>query len=187
MDVPNGLRGRLLARLEVERGDYYRRWAGWGLRRLVAAAAVFLLIWAAWSWHTRAQPELDLDAFGNEVAMHYAPPGNRERVEQGFTAFNVHTVLPPQLNYALLTSYDLAPCQGKQVPMLFFQRGDAWARVYIVSSKDFNVQKLLQTPPSQSGVVKIQVWPNEHRTDLAYVVVYPGDSLAPFLVQGQAG
>src|SRR5262245_13853267 len=42
VEVPEGLRGRLLARLEADRGDLHRRWAGHGLRAAAAAAAVLL-------------------------------------------------------------------------------------------------------------------------------------------------
>src|SRR5947199_10073810 len=48
VEVPDGLRAQLLARLEAERGAWYRRWYGHGFRALAAAAAVLVLLWVRW-------------------------------------------------------------------------------------------------------------------------------------------
>ena len=44
--VPGGLRERILARLQAERGDQRRRVLGWTVRALAAAALILLVIFA---------------------------------------------------------------------------------------------------------------------------------------------
>src|SRR5207302_588577 len=86
VEVPDGLRTQLLARLEAERGAWYRRWYGHGFRALAAAAAVLLLLWRWWYWHADqarpVQPEGVVQAINHSRT-------NRDEVQTSLKALGV--------------------------------------------------------------------------------------------------
>src|SRR5216683_573681 len=66
--VPPELRGRLLARLDKERGDYYRKQAARGIRTAVALAACLLIAVILWRIYKPEKPSLDVQALVNSFA-----------------------------------------------------------------------------------------------------------------------
>jgi hypothetical protein len=179
--IPEGLQLRILARLKVERGDAYRRWAGRGMRAALAAAALVLVNWFAWTFWQKPPADLDLNRIHQDMFVDLNSP-SKEGVEQWFAqAHHVTIQAPEQFDYAWLTHRDMADFEGKRVPMLLFVRDQVSARVYIITKKDFNFANLPNSSNkiSSSGIT-VDVW-HTPGSDFAYVIVFKGDSLDPVL------
>jgi hypothetical protein len=138
VEVPDTLRNHLLNRLDAERNDWYKRWAGHGMRIAVAAAACLLLvIGGVWGYSQYAywnRPEPNLDALNTFLFGENVSPPDRAMVEQRFKIppQRIITVLP-DLNYRYLTTSGMADFQGQLVPQLVFnfdvdEAGNAGAR-----------------------------------------------------------
>ncbi len=183
--VPDGLELRLLARLKAERGDYYRRWLGHGLRGALATAALFLISWLVWSLWQKPPPDLDLDRIHQSMFAQNNSP-DKVRVEQWFAeTYHTNIVAPTQFDYAFLVHYDLADFEGKRVPLLLFVNERVTARVFIITSKEYNFARLPTGNNISSGGFTVQVW-HTPGTDYAYVIVFTGDRLDPVLDKTQA-
>jgi hypothetical protein len=185
LPIPDGLRLRILARLKAERGDAYRRWAGRSVRVALATAAVFLVSWLAWSFWQKPPADLDIDRIHQKMYVDLSS-ANMEWVEQWFDqTHHIAIQAPKRFDYAALTYFDMSEFEGKKVPMLLFARDQVSARVYIVTTKDFNFANLPASANkiSSSGItVEIQRNPG---ADFAYVIVYKGESLDPVLDKQQ--
>jgi hypothetical protein len=183
--VPAGLRGRLLARLEAERGAWYRRRLVRGAGALAAAAGVVFAVGLALGWWDRRLPAVDVEALAYHAAQE-ANEASPEQVERWFRQqFGVHTVAPVQFNYALLASYGLADFQGRRVPQLLFHEAGSYARVYILAEHQFNLHDFPSgTRFGSGGRFKVEVVPRPERR-VAYVIVYTGESLEPFRSKDQ--
>ncbi len=125
VEVPDTLRNHLLNRLDAERNDWYKRWAGHGMRIAVAAAACLLIaVLGAWGYSQYAysnRPEPDLEALNALLFRDNVSPPDRAMVEQRFKVppQRFVTVLP-DLNYRYLTASGMADFQGQLVPQLVF-------------------------------------------------------------------
>jgi hypothetical protein len=180
VEVPEGLRGRLLARLEADRGDLHRRWAGHALRAAAAVAAVLLIGLGVREWAWARRPVPDAVAAWEEVKQrHIAPPG-RDAVGQSFESLGVRTELPRGLNYALLAYHGVTEFQGERVPQLIFIRDEppCRAEVRILSDRQFNLADLPPTArQSEEGYpekVELEVRPGRRFADL---FIYTGEDL----------
>src|SRR5262249_51061041 len=181
--LPEGLRDRLLARLERDRAEQRRRWVGWTVRLAAAAALLFAVSLLVYHWYASKKPELDLAnlLFVNSDVISQ----DREKVEKGFLDhYEVKTTTPVAFNYAFLKFYAIADCQGKRVPFLYFQRRETEARitearVYVVSSDQFNLANLEPGEHDESGGSHVAVMRDD--PDHAFVIVYKGESLLPLL------
>jgi hypothetical protein len=193
--VPAGLRDRLLGRLREDRRAGHRRR---GLRRAAAVAAAAVVLLAVWLVFLRSQrpPAPNLDDLASLEVKHEATP---DSVEEWFRdTYKVHTVVPRQFNYALLTNYDLANFpvhaaepvaflrpSNKRVPFLLFIKADAAgvhsARVYILSDKEFDLRDVADGPRAGSGGSKVEVRRDPDNPHVVYVIVYTGPTLEPFL------
>lgn len=197
--VPEGLRDRLLARLQKDRREWYQRW--W-LRRAVGAAAAAVILLTGWLVFARSQRPPVPNVEDIESLLVAATP---DSIEEWFRdTYKVHTVVPPQFNYALLTHYDLAnfPVQvaepipflrpaHRRVPFLFFIKTDLAAdggprvhsaRVYILSDKEFDLKRITEGHLPGSGGNKIEVRRHPDNRHIVYVIVYTSNTLDPFLV-----
>jgi hypothetical protein len=181
VDVPAGLRGRLLARLEADRGAVHRRWAGHGLRAAAAAAALLVAAWGVREWSWARRPEPNLTAAWEAVKQRQIAPPDRAAVGQSFASLGVSTELPRGLNYALLRYYGVTEFQGERVPQLVFIRADApgvRAEVRILSDRQFKLADLpADARQSEEGYpekVELEVRPSRRFADL---FVYTGDDL----------
>jgi hypothetical protein len=184
--IPDGLRGRLLTRLEVERSKYYRRLAGQGARFLAAAVIFLAVAWFLFNRFASRTPPLNLQGLLDEVSQQQNARGS-EPVDNWFRNQRaIHTIAPTQFDYRWLTYCESAPCQGKRVPMLLFERNGFWARVYILSTKEFDLRGLSFNEPAGSNGYWIELLEGPpERPDIIYAVVFTSDSLAIFLTDGQ--
>jgi hypothetical protein len=172
--LPEGLRGRLLDHLNAERRRSYRRqalvYAG-GLS-VAASLIVVALLW----WNRPSHREgVNLEtAWNANFWQNGSPP---ERVQEWFQErYHRQTVPPVGFNYNSLKFYDLVEFEGKRVPLLFFVRDGANARVYILSAKDFDFDNVIEAPGYNINLI-------HHPTDnrFAYVAIYSSERLDWFL------
>ncbi|HEV3260290.1 MAG TPA: zf-HC2 domain-containing protein, partial [Gemmataceae bacterium] len=151
---PQGLRGRLLERLAGERRAWNHRWLvpSGGIAAAAAVLALALFTW--WQW-PRPPQQVNVQAIVDDLRM--MQNASPEQVEDGFKEKYGMTATVPRefdglpLNYALLTYYGPGFCQGRIVPMLFFQRGNDRAYIYIVSGKQFDLKDAANLQPENSG------------------------------------
>jgi hypothetical protein len=177
VEVPDGLRAQLLARLEAERGDWYRHRFGHGVRALLAVAAAVLVVWGLWWWYQPGRQAVDLEEFYVRAAV--AQP-TREDVAGSFRRLGVDAPLP-DFNYAFLSSYgvtELPGHPGKKSPCLEFvdrQGRRNRACVYIVSDREFDLKDLPPGPQlSLSGSeFTLTVIPRPG-TPYAYLILHTG-------------
>lgn len=185
VSIPAGLPGRLSARLDAmqvaEKRRRLRRIAG----SLAAAAAVLLAVFLGMDWQRKHPPAVDLDDLRSCFNAEVANPS--EGVQKWLQENKLRTPPPEDFEYHFLAHYYLADLQGKRVPLLLFVRAkDAsspdQARVYLLSAEQFDLNALaLNSQDVESVGCKVEVL--FHPTDrrYAYLVVYTGDSLEPFL------
>jgi hypothetical protein len=183
VEVPDRLREHLLARLEAERGDWYKRWAGHALRAAVAAAACLLLIvggvygWSQYRWLNRPVP--DIGKHQSDIIANLVSPPERADVEQKFKKQGFVTVLP-DFKYRYLKTYGIAEFQGASVPQLVFSLdGDDSVRenaiVYVLSDKQFKLAEMQRSVSSPSGYpYKVDVL-HQPGGSFAYVIEYTGN------------
>jgi hypothetical protein len=180
VEVPTGLREQLLARLEAERGDWYRRRFAHHVRMVAAAAAVLLLAWGAWHWLShRAPSPIDLEQVAAAV-NNEAVEDPRGKLEAALKRMGVDTALSPHLNYHLLiSSPSLAPLPGypgQNAPMLVFLQNrppHRHATVYLVAAEQIPDA----APPSIGGATyKLEVLPSAGER-YTFLVIHDGDNL----------
>ncbi|HZY90188.1 MAG TPA: hypothetical protein VFE78_35530 [Gemmataceae bacterium] len=171
--VPDGLRSQLLARLEAERGAWYRHWYGHGLRALAAAAAVLLLVWGWWYWHADqarpVQPEGVVEAINLSRT-------NRDDVQASLKALGVAAELPRGLNYAYLLSHavrELPGHPGTKVALLVFSHNDRLALVYVLPARQFDVTAAASDFSGYAFKLKVVGGPGD---PYPYLVLYNGES-----------
>ncbi len=177
VEVPAGLRDRLRARLEAERGDWYRRRFAHTMRLAAAAAALLLLTWGAGRWVLHhAKPFLDpqqIAAAVNDQAMQ----DPKMRIEAELKRMGVETTLSPLLNYNLVIApasfAELPGFPNQQVAMLVFARNGRSATVYIVST-----EQLRDGVPLAAGgaTFKVEILPSAGEP-YTFLVVHDGDNL----------
>jgi hypothetical protein len=179
VDVPSGLRNRVLDRLERERGESSLRRFGRAGRLAAAAAAVLLAGWGVYAWRQSHLPPVNMnDAWDDLVAARAAPP-SRDDLADRFRKAGFEGALP-DLNYSLLSYYGMGEFQGRQVPQLIFlsPQGDARARVRVLSAKQFNLTNPptgFQSPPGYG--YKLALW-NDPAAGCAVLVDYTGGATA---------
>jgi hypothetical protein len=184
VSIPDGLRGRIVARLESDRGQRRRRVAGWAVRVSAAAAVILLIVFGVVFYANRAQ-KLDLWALHDKVLTDTWSAAAK-KVEGRFKEeFDITTTAPTTFNYAYLTNIGIGSCQGRLVPALYFANKDTVAEVYVVTSRQFDMDALLKEPEQiDSGGLHVEV--RREDPDHAFIVIYRGDSLQPLLAQENA-
>jgi hypothetical protein len=177
VEIPEGLRDRLLDRLNAERWRRVRR------RALSAAAGVMLaasVVAGAIFWRSRpVHPvAVDLETAWNEA---YQQTGSRpEQVQDWFREkYHLETIAPSGFNYNSLKFYDLASFQDKRVPVLLFIRDGANARVYILPATDFDFNTVVEAPGYNIVLLR-----NPMDDRFAYVAMYSSERLDWFLDKG---
>jgi hypothetical protein len=178
VEVPAGLRDRLLARLEVERGDWYRRRFAHAARLSVAAAAaVFLLGWAGWWLMNRPPAPIDPDRVIGTV-NDAAVVGRRAQAEEMLKRLGVETPLSPSLNYNLMIGppgmTELPGYPGRRVAFLLFGRNHRHACVYLVAENQFpaDVPSVIA-----EGTYKLEVLPANEGETYRFLIVHDGENL----------
>lgn len=171
--VPADLRGKLLARLATDKDVWYRR----RLLRVAAVAACIAILATLGHIVWNYRPPVDLT-----YARTLEAPQSAEDVEKWFKdQVKVDMTAPQQFNYALLAYWGMGVYQGKQVPLLVFSNGTEMASIYILSSRQFNLESLGNTPDGLSGRFNVQVLGYLPGDPYAYVAVYT--NLRPFLIR----
>jgi hypothetical protein len=180
VSIPDGLRGRILDRLETDRGVHRRRVAGWVVRLSAAAAAVLLAVLLGFAiFGNRPRP---LDPWTLLDQARDRDLADAGKVEGWFKEdFDITTTAPTTFNYAYLKDFGIASCQGRRVPALYFANKDTEAHVYVVTREQFDLDALKETEPIDSGGLHVEV--RREDPDHAFVVIYRGDSLQPVLAQ----
>ena len=178
--IPEGLKGRLLDRVAIEKGAWYRQKA-WSLVGL--AAALLVATGGILALRLSTAPDLDPAVAIVPFDEHYQDPAgeiNRFLARRGLSfeparSFNMNMADRPVM----------AELQGREVPMIVFrnQTKNATAKVFIIRDTDFNWKNLPQDGslvPSIYGQ-QVALVPHATRRDIAYLVVFTGDSLDLFL------
>jgi hypothetical protein len=178
--MPGFLRNQILARLDLERNSWYRRWPQRHPRVAAAAAAIFLLcVGFTWYMATRPGSVPDLDALLAEANGKLG--SSAEQVEQWFAMQGVRTVAPPDFNYLYFTDAAQEKFVGKLVPrLLFIARNHEQAHVYILSDRQFDLKALLGARVG-SGAYTIEFRAHPTNPNIGYLVKYTGGSLEAFL------
>lgn len=189
--VPPLLKAQILDRLASERGAYYRRRIG---QILALAASILLVVGLTSNFTTSSRTKFELAEVANWIDHQASKPkesAERWLASEQKLAPHPPVSLPPpiSLNYRLLASYgsgEILP--GKSAPMLYFvAQGGVWAKVYILDSKDFDFRHIQDSSigddsTSRFGEVNIRFFRDTKQGDrIAYLIIYKGDSLAPFL------
>jgi len=192
VDVPDQLRSRLLARLAKERAAVEKwRWKRYAVGAL-AVAATLLLVVGVWTLVRRATlPHLDPAQIAEATRNREIIGFKKDEIKKDYHERGVD-MTPPNFNYQYLVHYGMGTLQGQQVPCLVFIHDDAdanthaYAVVYVVSDRDFNLSKVSTNSPwAESGYrYKVELERETGSPDL-YVVVHTGDNLA-WLRQGDA-
>jgi hypothetical protein len=185
--VPPELRGRLLSRLDKERGDYYRKQAARGIRTAVALAACFLIAIFVWRMRADKKPELKLEELHALIAENHCDAQSKEQVEEWFMDnYGISIVAPDDLDYALLLECGLVDCQGQKVPCLTFVRPERreMARVYIINDAQFDTRKLGNSSSIINGATKAEIY-RPDRANFTYVILFNGENLQPFRTEQQ--
>jgi hypothetical protein len=175
--VPEGLRERLLDGLSAERRRGFRQklFVYAGTLSIAASLVVVTLLWRNRPAHREG---VNLEAAWNRSFEQNGT--SPERVQEWFQdTYHRQTVPPVGFNYNSLKFYDLVELQGKRVPLLFFVRDGAIARVYILSAKDFNLDEVTEAPGYNVNLIR---HPSDDR--FAYVAVYSSERLDWFLDKG---
>jgi hypothetical protein len=178
VEVPAGLRNRVVARLERERGDLYMRRFGHAGRLAAAAAAIALAVWGVYAWRQSHLPMIDMEQAWEDAHNRMVTPPGRDVLAEYFRGKGYYGGFPQNLNYSLITSYGMADFQGKSVPQLVFCRtgSENHAQVLVLSPKQFNLAKSprgYQCPAGYPG--KVELW-SDDQAGCAEVVEYNGNS-----------
>lgn len=196
VEVPDGLRTRLMARLDAARDAWYRKLL---IRCVAAAAAVVLAVWLGWSWRANWLPGVDLAQVKEEVSDQIGP--SLSQVETWLQSVGgAHLSAPPQLRYSLVVRYGMDTLQGRRVPGLMLVHNDptgqrSIAHVYVFSDANFHLPsieanvKAIQEEDAKnvglSGRVKVDLLPSTNPR-VRYVIIYTGN-LNVFLGQDRGG
>jgi hypothetical protein len=178
VEVPAGLRNRVMARLERERGDLYMRRFGHAGRLAAAAAAIALVAWGVYAWRQSHLPMIDMEQAWEDAHNRIVTPPGRDVLAEHFRRLGYDGTFPQNLNYRFVTYYGMGQFQGKPVPQLVFlpPNGGTRAAVLVLSHKQFNLTKSpkdYQCPAGYPG--KVELW-SDDEAGCAEVVEYTGAS-----------
>ena len=178
VEVPDQLRARILARLQERQGEHRRRRIAYSLRFVAAAAAVVLVALGLWHWHA-ARPAFPVEQYLQRSTDWTISPPDRPQVEGAFKDQGVE-ITAPDYNYSRLSWMFLANVEGRQTPLLLFNKGETSQRpqqalVYIVPDAQFNLSALPARPEggNEYGYKCAIEYPEGRR--YGYVIYYTGD------------
>jgi hypothetical protein len=189
--LPPDLHGRLVARLDKERGDYYRKQAARVFRTAAAVAACLLIGVIIWRMRTPEKPRFDVPLFLAQFEGNRCEARSKEAVEQWFHEYHgIEITAPSNFDYAFLYECGLADCKGIKVPYLEFARPGPEqrlvARVFIVDETQFDPRSLEQQESiNAAGGAKAKIW-RPAGSKFTYVILHNGEKLDPFLEENPA-
>lgn len=179
--VPPRLKGAILDRLSTQRGTMHRR----RFFYVAAAAASVLLAVGLVTWKPQTKEKFDVN--GLLVRQDSFVEDPKEKVNEWLAAQGIRYQPPVPFDPRLLAFHGTATLQGKQVPMLYYRsfERNVFAQVYILRDTDFDLTTLPETFGGSSVYghqVKI-LRDVEQPNKLAYVILFNGDTLEPFLIK----
>jgi len=181
--IPLGLKSRILDQLATQRGAMHRR------RFFYAAAAAACVIAAVglFVWKPYSQVKFDLNELVLNADRQVEDP--KEQVDSWLSAQGI--VYRPSVTFdpRLLAFHGMATIQGKQVPMLYYRsfEPNVFAKVYILREADyFDLSNLPETYSGSSASGHQVMVLRDQLNKQAYVILFTGDSLEPFLIHSQA-
>lgn len=182
IEPPEGLRMRLLAKLDADRDSWYRRF---GLRTAAAAAAILLVLLGGWLWVRSWRYSLDIAKVEKTVETRYQ--ANFDRVDAWLKEVGGnHLSAPRRFNYANLQWYGQVNLEGYQVPALLFGRKDrgegaAFAIVYVLGDDRFDLKSTEGKWRPISGVrARMHVLEDVNNPHVLYLIGYTGNQLEEF-------
>jgi hypothetical protein len=184
--APPGLKTNILAKLDKDRGDSYRRQMAKNLRIAVGVAACLVVAFLIWNYRHPKRPEIYAQNVHAIAIGQQLERPTKGKVEEWFQQERgVRISAPERFNYNCLVHYDLSPLEGKQVPMMLFVAPgrNTWARVLVVSDTEFNLDSLEDKFKSDSGELTVQVSKPEDGHQ-AFIIIFTGGDLQPFLEDG---
>lgn len=175
--IPTQLAGRIRETLEQKRPRRPQRW--------LAAAAASVLVGAGvggYVWLT--QPvDLSIDA----ITYPYVTVQTADAAAEWFASQGVSVPMPRALNFDKLNSHGFVTIRGRRVPRLEFFHDDggdhpaAVAHVLIVDETQFNVDDVAASVPSPLPVGRHTIEVLRETPGFAFIAVYTGGTLQPFL------
>ena len=167
VDVPDHF-ARILARLNEMRGDKRRRWVVYGLRGAIAAAAVLLLAPGCGAGH--GAPGLPRRTAGDRREQPRHRHAERPRRGGGPQKSGRDDGGAGDLNYSRLRGLFLTNVQGRQTPMLIFNKTSedvpsAARLVFLLADDQFDLNALPQDPRSRDA--------NAYEYQCATAVLHP--------------
>ncbi len=173
--IPDHLRKNLVARLDAERGDWYRHRIGHAVRALAVAAVVLIGVWGIVLWRRPGPTVIDFNsAIEQAIEFRRAPD---DKVRESLRILKVDAPAPADLRYMYLAGPPaLSEFQGKRVPMLVFvNRDEQRALVYLLSSKDFDLNSVASNLTTAANYdYRIELVPQDKDNDHAYLVLHTG-------------
>jgi hypothetical protein len=190
VEMPGGLKARLLERLAADRRTVRRRRIGRVARVLALAACLLLVVWFGYAYYFSNQPARTV--YPDEVLYSVnVAPFAQERVEEAIKDLDdppgkqlVGSPLKGQggrqgapnfVNYNLLLGVpSLADLPGHprgkyRVPQLIFASGSKWAVVFILDNRRFSVGELENSTHGYPRQLAI-----ERRDGFAYLILHNG-------------
>ena len=143
-----------------------------------AAASVLVVAGLFLGWYSASRPQPDTDALvmaGDELVN---PLGGQKTVDQ-FLKSERLPALPEKFDPTLLVHTGTARVQGRDVPVLVYRTATGWAKVYAFRSTSFDTKTVRDAQQSHCTARAYPV-----RDGVAYVVVFTGIDLNPFLLGG---
>jgi hypothetical protein len=183
--VPEDFKQRLLNRLSRERDAWYRRWI---VRGGAAAAAVLLAVVGMWYFWPLPRPNVEQI----QNAMSDKGVATEETVADYFQKQRLYLGALSRFNFAKLRDYYVEEFEGRRVPALVFrgEEGDpptrVFAKVLVLSARQFNVTDLRERPKAESGSPKVEVLDLDD-PNVIFVVIHDANDLRPFLLRGREG
>ncbi|MEZ6141730.1 MAG: hypothetical protein R3B84_14255 [Zavarzinella sp.] len=178
--VPSHLAGSLSEAISHQHVGRWRTKAWWSGS---IAAAIILTVGGWYAFQISTAPNLDAQRILAEADGNVYSP-EKVIADHGI---RFHPEMPFDLN--MLRSVGESKFQGAQVPMLYFvnPNHNAWAKVFVVRNTDFNWKELQQNidRDGSAGIsefgFQLRVVADRSKSDIAYIVVFTGDSLRLFL------
>jgi hypothetical protein len=186
--VPAALKSRILDRMATRRGASHRR----RLFTVGAAAAAVLLVVGVLNWAPTRTTQLDVDGLAARTGSRLDNANGR--AEDWLASLGIAYHAPAPFDSRLLVFHGTSTIQGKQVPALEYHSFDAAnsapviATVYVIREGEFDLKAL---PESFGGSLakgmQAKIFRDRDQPDkLAYVVVFSGNNLDPFLTKYSA-
>jgi hypothetical protein len=183
--VPANLKARILDGVTAQKAAGYRQKA-WGLAGLATAAC--LLVGGVIGYRIWTAPEMTGAGTIAWVEQDIKDPQNP--IDREAARHDLRFTPERAFDLNLLAIAGERDLNGRRVPFAYFvnSRKNAWAAVYIVKDSVLNWKTLPRDGSSVPGSFGLQlaVVPDTTRGDVAYVVIYTGESLELFLQTGSS-